>query len=115
MREICIKQSESGNNRRKNLSIVEMIRQDGMVARAEKVAARSSLIALGRVPACQVRMALQVVRLVPSVREFLRDDDNASFCTKGLADALTDVGLIRDDRREWLRTAPLIQDGSTIC
>ncbi len=35
MREICIKQSESTNHRRKNLSIVEM-RQDGMVARAEK-------------------------------------------------------------------------------
>ena len=36
MREIYIKQSESENHRRKNLSIVEMIRQDGMVARAEK-------------------------------------------------------------------------------
>ena len=36
MREICIKTTESGNHRRKNLSIVEMIRQDGMVARAEK-------------------------------------------------------------------------------
>ena len=36
MREIEIKQSESTNHRRKNLSIVEMIRQDGMVARAEK-------------------------------------------------------------------------------
>ncbi len=36
MREICIKQSESNNHRRKNLTIVEMIRQDGMVARAEK-------------------------------------------------------------------------------
>ena len=36
MREISIKTSESPNHRRKNLSIVEMIRQDGMVARAEK-------------------------------------------------------------------------------
>ena len=36
MREICIKQTASGNHRRKNLSIVEMIRQDGVVARAEK-------------------------------------------------------------------------------
>lgn len=36
MREICIKQTESHNHRRKNLSIIEMIRQDGMVARAEK-------------------------------------------------------------------------------
>jgi hypothetical protein len=36
MREICIKQTESSNHHRKNLSIVELIRQDGMVARAEK-------------------------------------------------------------------------------
>ena len=36
MREICIKQTKSPNHHRKNLSIVEMIRQDGMVARAEK-------------------------------------------------------------------------------
>ena len=36
MREICIKTSQAGNHRRKNLSIVEMIKQDGFVARAEK-------------------------------------------------------------------------------
>ena len=36
MREICIKTTESNNHKRKNLSIIEMIRQDGMVARAEK-------------------------------------------------------------------------------
>jgi hypothetical protein len=36
MREISIKTTESKNHRRKNLSIIEMIRQDGMVARAEK-------------------------------------------------------------------------------
>ena len=36
MREISIKTSESQNHRRKNLTIVEHIRQDGMVARAEK-------------------------------------------------------------------------------
>lgn len=36
MREICIKTSESTDHHRKNLSIIEMIRQDGMVARAEK-------------------------------------------------------------------------------
>jgi hypothetical protein len=37
MREISIKTSESENHHRKNLTIVENIRQDGMVARAEKV------------------------------------------------------------------------------
>ena len=36
MREISIKTSESLNHRRKNLTIIEHIRQDGMVARAEK-------------------------------------------------------------------------------
>ena len=36
MREISIKTTESNNHRRKNLCIIEMIRQDGMVARAEK-------------------------------------------------------------------------------
>ena len=36
MREICIKQTESPNNHRRNLSIVEMIHEKGMVARAEK-------------------------------------------------------------------------------
>ena len=36
MREISIQTSESENHRRKNLTIVENIRQDGVVARAEK-------------------------------------------------------------------------------
>ena len=36
MREICIKQTESPDHHRRNLSIVELIKQDGMVARAEK-------------------------------------------------------------------------------
>ena len=36
MREIIIKTTTSGNHKRKNLSIVELIDQDGFVARAEK-------------------------------------------------------------------------------
>src|SRR3989338_9693667 len=36
MREICIRQTESVNHHRRNLSIVEMIRENGLVARAEK-------------------------------------------------------------------------------
>lgn len=36
MREISIKTNVSQNHRRKNLSIIETIKQDGMVARAEK-------------------------------------------------------------------------------
>lgn len=36
MREIFIRTSTSENHKRKNLSIVEVINQDGLVARAEK-------------------------------------------------------------------------------
>ena len=36
MREICIKTSTSENHKRKHLQIVEMIDQDGVLARAEK-------------------------------------------------------------------------------
>ncbi len=36
MREICIRTTTSGNHKRKNLSIVEVINQGGIVARAEK-------------------------------------------------------------------------------
>lgn len=36
MREILIKTTTSSNHKRKNLSIVEIIDQDGVVARAEK-------------------------------------------------------------------------------
>ena len=36
MREICIKQTESLDHHRRNLSIVEMIHENGLVARAEK-------------------------------------------------------------------------------
>ena len=36
MREICIKQTESTDHHRRNLCIVEMIRENGLVARAEK-------------------------------------------------------------------------------
>ena len=36
MREISIKQTESQNRHRRNLSIVELIRDKGLVARAEK-------------------------------------------------------------------------------
>ena len=36
MREICIKTSTSENHKRKNLQIVEMIKEGGITARAEK-------------------------------------------------------------------------------
>ena len=36
MRDICIKTTTSQNHHRKNLSIVELIKENGMVAKAEK-------------------------------------------------------------------------------
>lgn len=85
-----------------------------MITRTEGVAAHEGLVELGRAPNCQVAMAIQVARLVPSSREFLRDSDNTAFCVKSLGDALKDVKLIREDRREWFTPAPIIQDVSPI-
>lgn len=85
-----------------------------MLVKVEQVASFTGLKLLDRAPRCGDRMAIQVVRLVPSVREFLRDDDNAAFSCKQLGDALQDVGLIKEDRREWLTPAPLLQDVSPI-
>lgn len=85
-----------------------------MVAKVERVASFSALELLARAPACHDRMAIQVIRFVPSVRQFLRDDDNSAFSTKQLSDALKDVGLVKEDRREWLKSAPLLQDVSPI-
>lgn len=85
-----------------------------VICKAEKVAAFEHLHHLGRAPACQIKMGVQVVRLVPSVNEFLKDDDSLSGAPKQLYDALKDVKLIREDRREWLAMQPPQQDVSPI-
>ncbi len=85
-----------------------------VVTRIEGVASWKGLELLGRKPVCRDRMSIQVVRLVASVRQFLRDDDNSAFAAKGLNDALKDVGLICDDRSEWFTPAPLLQDVSPV-
>jgi hypothetical protein len=84
------------------------------VTKTEGVASWEGLELLGRRPVCHDRMHIQVVRLVPSVRNFIRDDDNTSFATKQFSDALKRVGLIKEDRREWYTAAPLLQDVSPI-
>jgi hypothetical protein len=53
--------------------------------------------------------ALTVTRYVPSRAHFMRDERNLQFSIKGLEDALVRVGLLVDDRREWLRCAPVTQ------
>jgi hypothetical protein len=44
-----------------------------------------------------------VTRIVPSKRNFIKDDDNLRFSTKPLNDALKRLGLIYDDSRKWLQ------------
>ncbi len=82
------------------------------IAQALGAAAWSSVLALGRRPACAQKMALQIVRFVPSSREFIRDDDNLAFSRKGSTDAMKRLGLLKDDRREWLDARPIHQDVS---
>jgi hypothetical protein len=85
-----------------------------MIGKVEGVASHRGLIELGRMPNCQIPMAVQFVRLVPSAREFIRDSDNLAFSVKSIRDAMTDVGLIKDDKFKWLHAAPVVQDVSPI-
>lgn len=75
-------------------------------------ALRSVEAALRRhVPACRSRVI--VTRLVPSRRNFIKDDDNLRFSTKPLNDALKRLGLIHDDNRKWLDQPMPTQEVST--
>jgi Holliday junction resolvase RusA-like endonuclease len=51
---------------------------------------------------CTEKRRVMVTRLMPSVRRFIRDEDNLRFCVKPLNDALKRLKLIRDDNRKWL-------------
>ena len=48
------------------------------------------------------RQRVEVERHVPSVRNFIRDDDNLRFAVKPLLDALKRQGYIKNDSRKWL-------------
>lgn len=50
----------------------------------------------------QTKQRVAVTRIVPSSRNFIRDDDNLRFSVKPLLDALKRLGLIRDDSRKWI-------------
>ena len=100
--------------RRKQLKGKWLTQFRRMVCRVEGVASHEGLELLGRAPRCYDRMYVQTVRLVPSVRNFIRDDDNSAFVTKQMSDALKEVGLIKEDRREWYTASPLLQDVSPI-
>lgn len=80
------------------------------IAKAEGAASFNWLRQLGRQPRCAEKMALQIVRLVASSREFIKDDDNLAFSRKQASDAMKHLGLLKDDRREWLDALPIYQD-----
>lgn len=65
---------------------------------------------LGRTPETHCKVTMQIVRLVPSSREFIRDDDNLAFSRKQVTDALKRLGLLKEDRREWLDSQSIYQD-----
>lgn len=48
------------------------------------------------------RRRVHVERHVPSMRNFIRDDDNLRFAVKPLLDALKRQGYIKNDSRKWL-------------
>lgn len=51
---------------------------------------------------CRQRNRVLVERQVPSLRNFIRDDDNLRFAVKPLLDALKRQGYIHNDSRKWL-------------
>jgi hypothetical protein len=81
-----------------------------VICAALGVASWEGLQVLGRRPTCTTKMALQIVRLVASSRQFIRDDDNLAFSRKGATDAMKRTGLLKDDRREWLTARSIYQD-----
>jgi len=63
----------------------------------------------------QERRRLEILRLVPSRRHFVKDTfENLPWCAKELRDAIKYTGLIRDDSDRWTLTTidqDLSQDG----
>ena len=80
------------------------------IAKAQGAASFTWLQQLGRAPQCAEKMTLQIVRLVASTREFIKDDDNLAFSRKQSTDAMKHLRLVKDDRREWLDALPIYQD-----
>lgn len=73
----------------------------GMRRAQDLLTAKSGLVdAIGVRPSAKRRVT--IARLTPSPRFFMHDDDNLHFSCKPLLDAVKQLGLIRDDQREWL-------------
>lgn len=81
----------------------------GAVMKQRGVLNKTALAESGGSPKCSVPMVIAVTRYVPNSRQFIADDDNLVFSAKPLHDALKRIGLIKDDRRGWLRTEGVTQ------
>lgn len=82
----------------------------GAILKALGVASWQWLEQLNRKPDTTVKMTMQIVRLVASSREFIEDDDNLAFSRKQVTDAMKRLGLLKEDRREWLEALTIHQD-----
>ncbi len=112
------KKLDSPNRHRAHWSVLNSARATwerliwATVAKTRGCASATWLKEMGRAPQCGQHMAVQVIRLVPSVRQFIKDDDNRAYSAKPVHDSLKRVGLIKEDRREWLTASTIVQDVS---
>lgn len=83
-----------------NALLIAVARHGGMDTVASAQFLRSLSVFVDRTRPERRRVVL--TRLVPHARNFMRDDDNLAFCGKSLLDAMKRVGMLSDDKREWL-------------
>lgn len=115
---VMVGKLETANNYRLNWTLQVAARAKWekrlwpLICRALGVASQAGLRELGRLPECNRKMIAQLVRFVPTSREFIKDDDNRFYSGKVFYDALKHVGLVKDDNSTWLQMNQVVQDVS---
>lgn len=75
------------------------------MARAQRLLAPSSGLFGARAEPVTERRRLEITRLVPSRRQFVKDTfENLPWTAKELRDAIKNCGLVRDDSAKWTET-----------
>ena len=59
------------------------------------------VMSMGHQTRTQTPKLVTITRMCPSLKRFIRDDDNLSASCKPLLDAIKRCGLIKDDARKW--------------